>query len=103
MKKWILVTVGSILFVYAFIWLDQLNAQISIPMSVILAGVIVFFIEKNGIQTRRKIEEGFDELYARLHKDAQEKKAREEEKFAFVHSPEEADLQTSGERAQDEP
>lgn len=88
MKKWILVTLGSILFMIAFIWFDQLNVQISIPTGVILTGVIVFFIEKNGWQTRKKIQDEFDELHERLHKEKQEKEQQADEKFTFVQQEE---------------
>lgn len=92
MKKWLFVTLGSILFMFAYIWIDQLHLSFSIPTNVILAVVIIFFIEKNGIQTRMKIEQEFDELHERLqYKDDLEKKAKEEkeeEKFSFVNREE---------------
>lgn len=59
-----------------------------VRLIVICTGIIVFFVEKNGLQTRKKIEEEFDELHERLHKEKQVANGQESDEFVFVHPQE---------------
>jgi hypothetical protein len=65
--------------------------QFCIRLIVMCTGVIVFFVEKNGIQTRKKIEEEFDELHERLCKEKLENEKKDRNLFGFVQQQEDAD------------
>jgi len=71
-------------------------AKFNIPLTVVCTGVIVFFIEKNGLQTRKKIQDEFDELHERLQKEKQEKEKPKDKDFTFVHPQEDPDAQFKG-------
>ena len=66
-------------------------AKFNIPLTVVCTGIIIFFVEKNGFQTRKKIEKEFDELHATLTKEKNEAEKVEQDPFRFTKPSDDID------------
>lgn len=95
MKKWIILIVVLLVAIICLAnWIIDYAVYSSsmqtyglvkfcIPLMVVCTGIIVFFIEKNGIQTREKIEEEMEALHKSLEEQKNKEEKSREELFQF--------------------